>query len=388
MKNSYYILMISLIILLFVASCDKKQSPDPDPQPVITNLTIVDKSATPATKALYANLWTIRKIAPMFGHHNYSAYGVGWSDIEGKSDVKTLCGDYPALLSVDISEVELGNENNGGNIPFDKIRSMIKQSYSRGGVIMICWHQTNPVTGGDAWDNSKAVDKILLEGGEVNVMYKEWLDKVATFMLSLKDDNNQLIPVIFRPFHEHTQQWSWWGSSATTISEFINLWRMTVKYLRDTKNVHNLLYAISPQMDTDYGAATTDRLIFRWPGDEYVDVIGMDCYHGTNTKAFKSNLSYLSALSSKLKKPAGVTETGIPSGRASDYWTRQIAEPVSGVYCSMVVMWRNESTSHAYGPYPGDNSAADFIQMYNSKKLVFEKNLPDMYSMPKNVSIQ
>jgi len=389
MKNSYYyFLLLSLIILLLVASCGKKEAPEPDPQPVTTIMTIVDKSATPATKALYANLWMIRKIAPMFGHHDYSAYGVGWRDVESMSDVRSLCGDYPALLSVDISGAEQGKENNINNIPFSKLRLLIKQCHSRGGVIMICWHQNNPVTGGNAWDNAKAVDKILLEGGDINTKYKEWLGNISDFILSLRDDNNELIPVIFRPLHEHTQTWSWWGSSATTDSEFVNLWKMIVKYLRDTKNVHNLLYAISPQMDSDYGAATTDRLKFRWPGDDFVDVIGMDCYHGTNINAFKSNLSYLSALSTKLMKPAGVTETGIPSGRASDYWTRQIADPVSGVYCSMVVMWRNESTSHAYGPYPGDNSASDFIQMYNSKKLVFEKSLPDMYSMPKNVAIQ
>lgn len=380
--------LVCLSLTLTATSCGKSEEPNQEPEPVKTTLTIVDKDATLATKALYANLWFSQKIAPMFGHHDYSAYGVGWRDVEGMSDVKTLCGDYPALLSVDISGIESGKSTNNGDIPFEKMRYLIKQTYTRGGVIMICWHQPNPVTGGDAWDNSKAVDKILLEGGEINTKYKEWLSNVAKFMLSLKDNNNELIPVIFRPLHEHTQSWSWWGSSATTEQEFISFWRMIVTYLRDTEKVHNLLYAISPQMDSNYGTSTTERLKFRWPGDNYVDILGMDCYHGTNTNAFISNLTYLTSLSVTLKKPVGVTETGIPSGRPADYWTKQISTPVKGMYCSMIVMWRNESTSHAYGPYPGDDSAQDFISMYNSKALLFEKDLPEMYSMPDNVSVQ
>lgn len=71
---------------------------------------------------------------------------------------------------------------------------------------------------------------------------------------------------------------------------------MTVRYLRDTRGVHNLIYAISPQMDSEYSDAR-GRLSFRWPGDEWVDFIGMDCYHGLNTAAFTSNLKALTQFS-------------------------------------------------------------------------------------------
>jgi mannan endo-1,4-beta-mannosidase len=389
--SHFSLFTISLLALslftLSIASCEKKGNTDPKPEPTKTVLSIVDKNASAATKALYANLWQTQKIAPMFGHHDYSAYGVGWRDIEGKSDVKTLCGDNPAVLSVDIAGIERDSAENGTKIPFEKLRVLIKECHARGGITMICWHQWNPVTGGNAWDNTKAVDKILTNGGEINIKYKVWLDNVARFMTSLKDDKGELIPVIFRPLHEHTQTWSWWGSSATTDQEFIDLWRMIVTYLRDTKQVHNILYAISPQMDGNYGTATLERLQFRWPGDNYVDFIGMDCYHGTNTTAFKSNLAALTQLSFRLKKPAGVTETGIPSGRSSDYWSTQIESPVKETYCSMVVMWRNESTSHGYGPYPGDASASDFINVHSRKSLLFEKDLPAMYTMPDNITI-
>lgn len=110
------------------------------------------------------------------------------------------------------------------------------------------------------------------------------------------------IPVIFRPLHEHTQTWNWWGRSATTDSEFIAFWRFIVSYLRDTKGIHNVIYAISPQMDEVYDDPV-GRILFRWPGDEWVDLVGIDCYHGRNRKAFESNVKALAEVSERVHKP-------------------------------------------------------------------------------------
>src|SRR5690606_27336071 len=141
-----------------------------------------------------------------------------------------------------------------------------------------------PLTGGDSWDNSsnQVVASILDESSEVHAKYKTWLDRLAAFVSDLKDDNGKLIPILFRPYHEHTQTWSWWGKACTTQQEFIGLWRFTVDYLIKDKGVHNLIFAISPQMDV---ASSKDALLFRWPGDDYVDFLGMDCYNGIITNA-------------------------------------------------------------------------------------------------------
>lgn len=121
---------------------------------------------------------------------------------------------------------------------------------------MLVWHQNNPLTegpgkkypDGTAWDNTKVVDQILTEGSAMNVKYKARLDDVAEALKKMVDDDGRPIPVIFRPLHEHTQTWNWWGRSATTDSEFIAFWRFIVSYLRDTKGIHNVIYAISPQI--------------------------------------------------------------------------------------------------------------------------------------------
>lgn len=349
----------------------------------VTELSMVDKNATPETKALYANLWLIQQKGVMFGHHDYPSYGIGWRGDNDRSDVKDLVGDHPAVYSLDMNGI------NQKKIDF------VKAAYKRGGISMLVWHQGNPLTEGPntkypvgtAWDNTKVVDQILKEGSAMNIKYKNRLDKVAEALLSMEDENGRLIPVIFRPLHEHTQTWNWWGSSATTENEFISFWKFIVHYLRDVKGVHNVIYAISPQMDDVYDDAKS-RLMFRWPGNEYVDLLGMDCYHGRKTEAFVSNLKSLSELSRILRKPVGVTETGLENNHTTDYWTKSVLLPLKNNMSCMVVAWRNDNPNHAFGPYINDVSAEDFKLFYKDEHTLFEKNLSNMYVMPDNIVIK
>lgn len=351
--------------------------------PEKTILKMVDPDATPETKALYANLWCIGLNGVMFGHHDYPSYGIGWRGDKDRSDVKDIVGSHPAVYSLDMAGI---NDT--------KIRH-IQEAYKRGGVCMLVWHQNNPLTEGPgkkypvgtAWDNTKVVDQILKEGSPMNLKYKARLDDVAEAFRKMVDEKGRPIPVIFRPLHEHTQTWNWWGSSATTEEEFIAFWRFIVSYLRDTQGIHNVIYAISPQMDAVY-EDTEGRLLFRWPGDEWVDFIGMDCYHGRNTRAFESNVKALVGVRELKHKPVGVTETGLENNHKADYWTQDVLRVLRGEPCAMVVAWRNDNPRHAYGPYPSDVSAEDFKRFDADEWTLLERDLPDMYSMPKNVTVK
>jgi beta-mannanase len=272
---------------------------------------------------------------------------------------------------------------------------VILEARERGEVIMACMHVNNPKTGKDSWDNSSAevVKELLTEGSATQNKYRGWLDRLADFANNLKDSKGNLVPIIFRMYHEHTQEWSWWGSSCTTASEFQMLWQITIQYLRDYKGVHNFLYAISPQMDAVYPDAR-ERLLFRWPGDDWVDFIGMDCYHGTGNSAFISNLEALEALSLAKKKPCGVTEDGLESFTQSDFWSRYLMAPIGEKRISMVTMWRNkyvgnnESDKHYFSVYPGHPSEEDFRKMYSSPRTLFSADLPDMYALPDGYEIK
>lgn len=355
-------------------------------------LSIVDKKATPETKALLANLWKIADKGWMFGHHDDLWYGRYWYNEAGGSDTKAVCGDYPAVFSVDFGEIMDDRWQNSSNAIRHRV---ILEARERGEVIMACMHVNNPKTGKDSWDNSSAevVKELLTEGSATQNTYRAWLDRLADFANNLKDSRGNLVPIIFRMYHEHTQDWSWWGSSCTTASEFQQLWQITIQYLRDYKGVHNFLYAISPQMDGIY-LSPQERIRYRWPGDEYVDFIGMDCYHGKNNMAFSANLKALEAVSAAKRKPCGVTEDGLESFTQADYWSRYIAGPTEGRRISMVTMWRNkyvagdEDDKHYYSVYPGHPSEDDFRKMYALDRVLFSKDLPDMYAMPAGYEVK
>lgn len=367
-------------------------SQEGNPNSVIT-LSLADRNATYETKALYANLWDLAATGFMFGHHDDLWYGRYWYNEPGESDTKSVCGDYPAVFSVDMGPIMDDRHDNAENAIR---RRVIIEAYDRGEVITMCCHLNNPHTGGDSWDNKSndVVKSILTEGHATRTKYLQWLDRCADFANTLKGSDGKLIPIIFRPYHEHTQTWSWWGSKCTTEDEFIKFWQFTVTYLRDTKGVRNFIYAISPQMDEDYKGGETDRLTFRWPGDEYVDFLGMDCYHYNWKQAFKKNMDAMSALSLEKKKPCGVTETGPEGFDWKDYWTDHILASALNQRISMIVMWRNkyvgsnENDRHFYSVYPGHPSEDDFRVMYDSPKTFFSKDLPDMYTMPKGYEVK
>lgn len=355
-----------------------------------SELRLADPAATEETKALYSNLWAIQSKGFMFGHHDDLMYGRRWYNQPGGSDTKDVCGDYPAVYSMDFSEM-MDDRYISSKSDNDIRLRCIREAYGRGMVIIGCAHLNNPLTGGDAWDNTnnQVVRRILTDGDPVNETFKTWLDRFAAVALSLKGENGELIPIIFRPFHEHTQDWSWWGSQCTTTEEFVDLWQFTVKYLRDVKGVHNLIYAISPQMDS---AKTEEDFYFRWPGDEWVDFVGMDCYQGINNAVFTANLKAISKVSLTKMKPCGVTETGVEGFTSRTYWTENIHAPMTGRRVSLLVTWRNkfvmsESDTHYFSVFPGHPSESDFIKMYKQDNTFFCSDLPDMYTMAEGLRV-
>ena len=384
--------LVFLAILAFplLWSCGgNKQNPDPEPEKTVT-LSLADAHATAETKALYANLWALREKGWMFGHHDDLMYGRKWYGDEGGSDTKDVCGDYPGVYALDLSS--LMDERSTTEVEDNALRvKLMKQAYNRGMVVMACMHLNNPLTGGDSWDNSnnQVVAEILKTGSDTQKKFNGWLDKLATIASTLKGADGKVIPIIIRPFHEHTQTWSWWGKSCTTEQEFIALWKYFVDYMKNA-GVHSFIYAISPQMD---GNKTENDFLFRWPGDNYVDFIGMDCYQGINNNVFVNNLKVLSKLSADKKKPAGVTETGVEGFQKETYWIDNIAAPMAGRKMSLLCTWRNKydpmgTGTHYFSVFPGHVSEESFKTMYARSDTYFCQDLPPMYSPVANITVQ
>lgn len=371
----------SLTIMGGLAACSKDsptQETPPIEEPTLTNSILVDSLATAETVALFQNLQAIAQTGVLFGHQDDTAYGIGWEATPGSSDVKKVCGDYPAVYGWDLGDI--GQPTNLDGVSFDLIKQRIIEAYERGGINTISMHLDNPVTGGNAWDNSPAVAAIL-PGGSQYASYVQTLDLIADFLNDLETSDGTKIPIIFRPYHEHNHTWSWWGRSACSVSEYNALWKMTVEYLRDTKKLHHLLYAISPQE-----IRSEAEYLERYPGDDYVDILGMDYYQLWDKNAvprLAEALSVMADIAAERGKVSALTEVGIDRVPISNWWTQYLLAALTyndgAKRTAWALVWRNDSKDHHFAPYPGHRSAADFQAFYADPFTVFEQDLPEMY---------
>src|SRR5690242_6908752 len=178
-----------------------------------------DKMATKEAVNLYRNLKKLLNKGVMFGHQDDLAYGVGWKYQKDRSDIKDVTGDYPAVYGWELGHLEIDAAMNLDSVPFKTMQQLIRKGYERGGLITISWHLNNPLTGKTAWDPAEGTVASILPGGSKHDLYKSWLDKIALFLNGLKGSRGEMIPVLFRPFHELNGNWFWWGGKNCTPAE-------------------------------------------------------------------------------------------------------------------------------------------------------------------------
>ncbi len=394
-----------LILGVFFVGCDQ-QSAAPTAAPSSTEKhyshKLSDKNASPETLALYNNLAGLRGKQMLFGHEDSLAYGVNWEGDLDRSDIRDVTGSNPAVYGWELGGLELGHEKNLDGVNFKQMQEWIKAGYSRGGVITISWHMYSPVSGANSWDKTPTVHE-LIPGGGKHEEFKAYLDTFVAFNEALASTdaagNKNYIPIIFRPWHEHNGDWFWWGKGYVSEQDYISLWQFTVKYLRDEKGLHNLIYAFSPDRSRiDLSKFDSDYL-YGYPGDEYVDVIGLDNYwdlgHQANTASadeqkagFIASLKGIVKIAQRLNKIAALTETGNNGVSIPNLWTERILNPIladeEAKQITYLMVWRNantarEKTVQSYAPYPGQATEEDFKAFFAHPYVLFESELPELY---------
>lgn len=389
-----------IFLVLAILGCTHGKGENATSEKVTPQL--ITLKATLQTQALYKNLTKLSANHLLFGHQNTTAYGVNWTDEEDRSDVKDVTGSYPAVFGWDLGRLGPDNEEGVNSRIIERLSKEIKNTYKRGGISTISWHMRNPVTGGNSWTKDPTVAK-LIPGGIAHDKLKAHLDLFVAFNESLKvqdaDGKSTYVPIIFRPWHEHNGDWFWWGKGPSNEEDFIALWRFTVDYLRNEKGLRNLIYAFSPdrsRMDTNN---LYESYFYAYPGDNYVDIIGLDNYwdlgHPANTasmedkvKYFVESLEAITDIAQEKNKIAALTEGGQETIWQDAFWTSMILSNVmaneKSKRISYFLVWRNankarEERDHFYASYPGHKSEADFKAFYNSPFTMFENQLPDMY---------
>lgn len=342
-----------------------------------------DAGASNQTKLLLYNIKKIPQQAMAFGHQDATFYGVGWKHEEQpqnfRSDIKSLTGEFPAVHGYDLGHLELGNSQNLDSVSFDLMRKHIEKMYQKGAIISISWHLDNPVTNGNSWDPTPAVPAVL-KGGAEREKFERWIKRLSTFFRSIKDEKGRAIPVVFRPFHEMNGSWFWWGGKNVAVEDYKELWRQTHQLL-EQNGVHNLLFAFSPNAvgsDEEY-----DKF---YPGDEFVDILGVDVYNHSGNEAFtrqlQDNLQIVRKKAIVADKPFALTETGnVNFGADPEWWTKTLYPGIKDSGISWVLLWRNARPSHYFATYPGEISEEDFKEFAQKDELLF---LPELKEIMNN----
>lgn len=326
-------------------------------------------------RQLENRLENLRSRGYMFGHQDDPLYGLSWAWDRDRSDVKAVCGDYPAVMGFELGGIEMGDEKSLDSVPFTRIAEEAVNHYQRGGIVTISWHPRNPLTGGTAWDVSDTtVVKSILPGGSQHEKFLVWMQRLNDFLGTLKTRDGLRIPVIFRPWHENTGSWFWWGEKLCTAEDYKALWNMLQDKLNAEVDNH-LVWAYSPGMAADL---TEEKFLERYPGNDRVSVVGIDGYQW-GTKAdfvaqLDQNLKMLCRFAEKNGKVPALTECGLKNLTDPTWWTSTLMPVVDRYPISYFLVWRNDPKEW-FGPSPEQPDAPYFRELYASKKSLFLKDI-------------
>ena len=157
--------------------------------------------------------------------------------------------------------------------------------------------------------------------------YLAQLDDLASFCAALCDSDGRAIPIVLRLFHECEDDWQWWGSGSATPADYIALFRLSVERLREKNPVDNMLFCYSPNRYwKTLGEPQQDGFLTRYPGDDYVEMIGFDDYglgKGDRTKTTAETvrkMRLVSEFGAAHGKICGLCETGV-KGSCDAFYT-------------------------------------------------------------------
>ena len=376
-------------------------------------LTMTDPNATASAKALYAYLQGLTESDQvLFGHQNDVSRSVSGKEL---GDVKDVTGSVSGIFGID--SLALFGSEAGGTDAKTALENSIKYSKdaaANGAIVTLSAHMPNFTNAkitknedgtynffncdfNESKDTSGDSLKKILPGGEKNEVYKAYLDTIANYAKALQEDNR---PVIFRPFHENTGSWFWWGS-ANSAESYKSLYAYTREYL-ESQGVHNMLYVYSPngplESEADYMKA--------YPGDAYVDILAFDYYNDFNTYPASADTSFfnsldttcsvVSSVAKKHDKLAAISETGtrvmkkdgsdnegllvknnpVSEAKSGKNWYKEVSNIAKKNDMPYYLVWANFSDTNFYVPYKyndtlGQEMINDFISYYNDDTSIF-----------------
>ena len=320
---------------------------------------LVNKNSTASTKKLFS-----------FLKDSYGKYVITGQQCDGGINgnefkaIKNLTGDYPALLGLDMMDYTPSRTAFGASS--SAVEKAIEFA-NKGGIVTFCWHWNAPTeylnstaNSPDGWwggfytQNSKFDIAKVMNGQDAKG--KKLLDRdIKEIAKQLKRLEKAGVPVIWRPLHEASGGWFWWGAKGSDA--YKKLWKYLYNELTNTYGCNNLIWVYNGQSADWY------------PGDEYVDIVGEDIYPGNHVydpqvSRFKQATNY----GSKTKITA-LTENGC-------IFDIDSAVSINALWCWFMT-WGGEFTVN------GSNYSEKYTEKSVIKKMYASKYSLTLGSLPK-----
>ncbi len=283
--------------------------------------------------------------------------------------IEKITGKLPAVRGFDM----IFCSPNSGYANLAEI-NQAKKWAAKGGIVSFSWHWHGPVGANSFYsadsdfripDARTAEDysmtsiddlKALYENGTLTEKQYRLIADIDTIAFHLKTLQSEGIPVLWRPLHEASGGWFWWGASGA--ENYIWLWKLMYNRLTKYHALNNLIWVWNAQDAAWY------------PGDEYVDIVGEDIYadsynYSSQTPKFLSVVDY-----SKGKKLTALTENGV------------IMDPDLCVRDNTYWLWFNVWNGDflfdaAFEPNEQYTSTEMLKKAYNSEYVITLDELPD-----------
>lgn len=187
-------------------------------------------------------------------------------------------GEFPAVAGLDMIEYSPSRAANGSE---GKSIEQAVEAWEAGAVVTICWHWNAPekyLTG--QWYSgfykeytNINLDKIMK--GEDEEGYELLMSDMDTIAKELQKLQQAGVPVLWRPLHEASGGWFWWGDCEA--QSYIDLYRLMYDKFTKEYGLNNLIWVWNGQSKDWY------------PGDDVVDIVGEDIYPGEQVYSSQIN---------------------------------------------------------------------------------------------------
>ena len=252
--------------------------------------TPADANASDAAKTVYTFLYD------NFGKKTISGIMTGDmdkanGDVTQHPDVQAVylaSGKYPALVGFDFMNATGLNEADAWFKDYtDKCIALAKDLYSRGGLPAFTWHWRDPSRKtGEFYSGNQVetpctvkISDAMNADGSWNTsseLYQNIVKDIHTVADYFLDLQNEGMACIFRPLHEASGGWFWWGTDGGT--NYAKLYQLIVDEMTSVKGVHNVIWVWNP--------CTVDDADWN-PSEAYYDVVAIDIYN--NAFDYSSN---------------------------------------------------------------------------------------------------